>query len=183
MNLPSVDHEEQSLAARRLCEVGAWAELIHFTREWQQNSPQDHRAFYYLALGHSGLGQFVQAETAYRRALALDDSDAKVWSNLGGLLYEHLDREVEGIRCVERALKLDPEHKLGWANLAYMVGRLGHHQHAIAFADRALALDSHLVEAHLHKGAAARALGKNELLREVCGALSAIPAEKFRRAR
>jgi Flp pilus assembly protein TadD len=183
MNFPSVDREEQSLAARRLCEAGAWTELIDFAREWHQNIPEDHRAFYYLALGHAGLGQFVQAETAYRRALALEDSDAKVWSNLGGLLYEHLEREVEGIRCVERALKLDPEHKLGWANLAYMVGRLGHHQHAIAFADRALALDSHLVEAHLHKGAAARALGKNELLREVCGALSAIPAEKFKRAR
>ena len=81
------------------------------------------------------------------------------------------------------ALKLDPDHKLGWANLAYMVGRLGHHHHAIAFADRALALDEHLVEAYLHKGAAARALGKNEVLREVCSALSAIPPEKFRRAR
>src|SRR4051812_46860216 len=168
MNFASGDHGEQLLSARRLCEAGAWPELIEIAREWHENNPEDARAFYYQALGHAGLGQFVQAETAYRRALVLDDSDAKVWSNLGVLLYEHRDREVEGIRCVERALKLDPEHKFGWANLASMVGRLGHHQHAIAFADRALALDSHLVEAYLHKGAAARALGKNELLREVC---------------
>jgi tetratricopeptide (TPR) repeat protein len=183
MNFPSGDRGDELHTARRLCEASAWPELLDFAREWQSESPKEHMALFYQGLGHAGLGQFVQAETAYRRALTLNDSDAKVWSNLGGLLYEHLNRQVDGIRCVECALKLNPEHKLGWVNLAYMVGRLGHHHHAMAFADRALALDSHLVEAYLHKGAAARALGKNEVLREVCGALSAIPMEKFRRAR
>jgi tetratricopeptide (TPR) repeat protein len=183
MSSPTVDCTEEVPAARRLCDTGAWPELIDFARAWQAESPEDHKAFYYLALGHAGLGQFVQAETAYRRALELDRSDAKVWGNLGALLYESLNRPIEGIRCVEKALKLHPENKLCWANLAYMVGRLGHHQHAIAFADRAIALDAHFVEAHLHKGTAARALGKDEVLREVCGALSAIPPEKFRRAR
>jgi tetratricopeptide (TPR) repeat protein len=183
MIFPTVDGTNEARAARKLCDAGAWPELIEFAREWQQQSDEEPKVFYYLALGHSGLGQFVQAETAYRRALELDDSDANTWSNLGGLLYEHLNRPVDGIRCVEKALKLNPEFKLGWANLAYMVGRLGHHQHAIAFADRALALDAHLVEAYLHKGAAARALGKNEVLRDVCSGLSAIPVEKFRRAR
>jgi tetratricopeptide (TPR) repeat protein len=183
MNFPTVDGMDETRAARKLCEAGAWSELINFTREWQQENPEESKAFYYLALGHAGLGQFVQAETAYRHALKLDDSDADAWSNLGGLLYEHLSRPVDGIRCVEKALKLNPGHKLGWANLAYMVGRLGHHQHAIAFADRALALDAYFVEAYLHKGAAARALGKKEVLREVCTGLSAIPPEKFHRAR
>ena len=88
-----------------------------------------------------GLGQFVQAETAYRRALELDPSDIKTWTNLGELLYDHLKRPLDGIRCIEQALKLDPAHKVGWANLADMVGRLGHHNHALAFADRALELD------------------------------------------
>jgi tetratricopeptide (TPR) repeat protein len=183
MIFPTVDGTNEVGAARKLCDAGAWSELIEFTREWQQHSPEEPKVFYYLALGHAGLGQFVQAETAYRHSLELDDSDANTWSNLGGLLYENLNRPVDGIRCVERALKLNPEHKLGWANLAYMVGRLGHHQHAIAFADRALALDANLVEAYLHKGAAAQALGKNEVLRDVCTSLGAIPVEKFRRAR
>jgi tetratricopeptide (TPR) repeat protein len=183
MSSTPVDTEEESRIARRLCEAGEWREVLDFAQSWQRESPGDYKAFYYLALGHTGLGQFVQAETAYRQALGLDNSDAKVWSNLGGLLYEHLNRQVDGIRCVEHALKLNPEHKLGWANLAFMVGRLGHHHQAMTFADRALALDAELVEAYLHKGAAARALGRNEVLREVCHALSAIPAEKFHRAR
>jgi len=183
MIFPTVDGTDEVRAARKLCEAGEWSELIAFAREWRHESHEEPKVFYYLALGHAGLGQFLQAETAYRRALELDDSDADTWSNLGGLLYEHLNKPVDGIRCVEQALKLKPDHKLGWANLAYMVGRLGHHQHAIAFADRALALDAYFVEAYLHKGAAARALGKNEVLREVCAGLGAIPAEKFRRAR
>ncbi|HEX4263643.1 MAG TPA: tetratricopeptide repeat protein [Verrucomicrobiae bacterium] len=183
MNSTPVDTEEEVFEARRLCEADAWPEVLDFARAWQAENPTDYRALYYMALGHTGLGQFVQAETAYRRALELDNSDAKVWSNLGGLLYEHLKRHVDGIRCVEQALKLNPTHKLGWANLAYMVGRLGHYHHAMTFADKALALDSELVEAYLHKGAAAKALGKNEVLREVCGALSALPPEKFHRAR
>jgi tetratricopeptide (TPR) repeat protein len=179
----SVDCEEQVLAARRLCEKGEWSELFDFARAWQQDCPEEAKAFYYLALAHAGLGQFVQAETSYRRALALNDSDAKIWSNLGGLLYEKLNRPIDGIRCVEKSLKLDPDHKFGWANLAYMVGRLGHHRHAIAFADRAIALDAHFVEALLHKGASAQALGTTDILRDACLALSAIPPEHFRRAR
>jgi tetratricopeptide (TPR) repeat protein len=179
----TTETEDASHVARRLCETGAWWELLEFTHAWQREHPNDYKAFYYAALAHAGLGQFLQAETAYRRALVLNDSDVRIWSNLGGLLYEHLNRPKDGIRCLEQSVKLDPTYKVGWANLACMVGCLGDHQHAIAFADRALALDSQFVEAYLHKGAAARALGQNEVLREVCAALSTIPPEKFRRTR
>lgn len=178
-----MDTEEASQVARRLCEAGAWWELLEFSRAWHKENPGEYKALYYMGIGHTGLGQFVQAETAYRRALALHDADVRVWSNLGGLLYEHLNRPLDGVRCMERSVKLDPNYKLGWANLSCMVGCLGHHEHALAFADRALELDSQFVEAYLHKGAAAKALGKNELLRQVCAALAAIPPEKFRRAR
>lgn len=167
-------------AARHLCETGEWPELLDFARTWQKNSPEDYLAFFYAGLAHSELGQFVQADTAYRRAVTLNDSDPKVWSNHAELLYHNLRQKKEGMRCMEHALKLSPDDKLNWLSLACMVGQLGHHEHAITFADRALALDSQFVEAYLRKGAAARALGKNDLLREVCDALRAIPLEKFR---
>jgi tetratricopeptide (TPR) repeat protein len=183
MKLALATIEENIRTARQLCEQGAWQQVLAFAQAWQQEIPTDYKALYYLALGFTGLGQFVQAETAYRRSIALDATDAKVWSNLGGLLYENLNRPIEGIRCVEHALKLNPQHKLGWSNLAAMVGRLGHHDKAIAFAERALSLDADLVEAHLHKGIAAIALGKREVAKQVCDALGAIPPEKFCRAR
>jgi hypothetical protein len=40
-----------------------------------------------------------------------------------------------------------------------------------------------MVEAHLHKATAAKALGKMEIVREVSHTLAAIEAEKFRRVR
>ncbi len=178
-----LNSEEKVSKARELCENGSWPEVLAFAQKWREQNPADYRTLYYIGLGLSGMKQFAQAETAYRHALALETTDARVWNNLAGLLYENLDHPIEAIRCLKQSLKMDPHNKLGWANLASMVGRLGRHDKALEYADRALALDPEFVEAHLHKGAAARALGKKEVVREVCRKLAAIKPEKFRRSR
>jgi tetratricopeptide (TPR) repeat protein len=175
--------EQNSKIAREFCEQKRWHELLEFAKQWCVENPADSKAYYYLGVAYGALGQFTQAETAYRRALDIEPNDAKTWNNLAGLLYENLQRPVDGIRCIQQALKINPLDKLGWSNLATMVGRLGHHDRAMEFADRALALDAQLVEAHLHKGAAALALGKKEILKEVCETLEKLEPEKFRRAR
>ena len=59
-----------------------------------------------------------------------------------------------------------------------MVGRLGRHEQALEFAGRALAIDPQMVEAHLHRAAAAKAIGKMEIVRETSEKLAAIEAEK-----
>jgi tetratricopeptide (TPR) repeat protein len=174
--------EEKIRQARALCEQGLWDEVLAYAEKWQVECPEDHKALFYAGLGFTGLGQYRQAETAYRQALKIDDTDAKVWNNLGGILFEHLRRPQDGVHCIEQTLKLNPDNKLGWANLAAMVGRLGQHEQAMTCADRAIALDPHLIEAHLYKAAAARALGKTEIVREVCEILAAIDPKKFRRA-
>ncbi len=183
MSAVDFNPEENVGRARALCEQGLWPDVLAFAQKWHAENPADHRALYYAGLGFSGTNQFAQAESAYRRALTMSPSDFKVWNNLAGLLYENMRRETEGIQCIEEALKIDPGNKLGWSNLASMVGRLGRHDRALECADRALALDPKFVEAHLHKASAARALGKTEVMREVCNALAAIEPEKFRRAR
>ncbi|MBI3851412.1 MAG: tetratricopeptide repeat protein [Verrucomicrobia bacterium] len=175
--------EEHCRLARQMCEQGLWHELLTFAQKWHEENPNDHKALYYMGLGFSGTNQFAKAETAYREALAIDPSDVNAWNNLAGILYENLQRPAEGIACLEQALKINPGHKLGWSNLATMVGRLGHHDKAMAYADRAIALDPKLVEAYLHKGTAALALGKMEALKEVCDVLATIEPEKFCRAR
>jgi len=50
-------------------------------------------------------------------------------------------------------------------------------------APRLLFQPMNMVEAHLHKATAAKALGKMEIVREVSHTLAAIEAEKFRRVR
>ena len=177
------DTDEKVGQARALCEKKMWSRVLAFAQRWREEDPSDHRALYYIGLGLSGLGHFIQAEAAYRHALTINPTDTKVWNNLAGLLYENLQRPAEGVRCLERALKINPDHKLSWSNLATMVGRMGRHHQALAYADRAIALDPKLVEAYLHKASAARALGKMDVVREICQVLSSLEPEHFHRAR
>ena len=178
-----VNGKNKGKTARGMCEQGLWQEVLTFAQSWRERDPSDYQALYYIGLGLSGMGQFKLAETAYRGALNLETTDARVWNNLGGLLYEKLQRPGEGIRCLEQGLKMDPLDKLAWANLATMAGRMGHHHKAMEYADRALALDPELVEAYLHKAAAAKALKKTDVVKEICQKLATIKPEKFRRAR
>ncbi len=175
--------DEKVRHARALCEQGAWNQVLAYAQSWQMEDPLDHRAWFYAGLGQAGLGNFAQAEIAYRQALRLDATDIKVWNNLGGILFEYLRRPQDGIHCLEQTLKLNPQNKLGWINLAGMVAKLGMTEKAMACADQALALDPNFVEAYLCKAAAARALGRTAMVQEVCEALSRIKPENFRPAR
>ena len=169
--------------AHGMCEKESWPAVLAFAQKWREKDPSDYQALYYIGLGLSGMGQFAMAETAYRNALALETTDARVWNNLGGLLCEKLRRPSEGIRCLEQGLKMDPHNKLAWSNLATMAGRIGQHHKALEYADRAIALDPKLVEAYLHKATAAKALKKMDVVKEICQKLGTIEPEKFRRGR
>jgi Tfp pilus assembly protein PilF len=174
---------DQAAHARSLCECGGWADLLEFTLDWQMENPGDARAFFYRGVALTASGQAREAEASYRRALQLDPKDFKTWNNLATLLFEALDRPMEGVQCLAHALKQEPRNKLGWANLASMSGQLGRHAQALECAERALAIDPEFVEPHLHRARAAQALGKTEIVRAACAALAQLPPEKFARAR
>jgi tetratricopeptide (TPR) repeat protein len=173
----------QAQQARALCELGRWAEVLAFAQQWQAEEPGEAKAFFYEGVALVSLGRYVEAETAYYRALALDEKDFKTWNNLAALLFDALKQPVEGAKCLAQAMQIDPGNKLGWANLASMHGQLGQHAQALDCAERALALDPLMVEAHLHRGRAAQALGKPEIVRAASEALSQVPPGKFKRAR
>jgi len=175
--------EENIKSARDLCDRGLWLDVLTFTQKWHAEDPRDAKALLFQGVALAATGRFAEAETTYRRALALDGKDFKTWNILAGILFDSLNKPMDAIRCMERAMKLEPQNKLGWSNLASMVGRLGRHEKALEFAGRALALDPEMVEAHLHKAAAAKALGKMEIVRETSEKLAAIEAEKFQRSR
>ena len=175
--------EEKVRHARALCEKGAWDEVLAFAQEWHNGDPLDPKALFYSGLGYAGVGKYAQAEIAYRQALEIDPRDARIWNNLGGILFEYLRRPHDGVHCLEQTLKLNPQNKLGWVNLAAMVVKLKMPEKAIIYADRALELDAGLIEAYLCKAAAARALGKTEVVRQVCETLSVVKPEDFRPAR
>jgi tetratricopeptide (TPR) repeat protein len=169
--------------ARSLCEQGRWPEVLAFAQRWQTESSSEAKSLFYEGVALASLGRFVEAETAYCRALARDESDFKIWNNLAALLFDELKQPAEGAKCLAKAMQIDPGNKLGWANLASMHGQLGRHKEALECAERALALDPEMVEAQLHRARAAQALGKSEIVRAACEALAQTPPDKFRRSR
>jgi tetratricopeptide (TPR) repeat protein len=178
----ATDPDSKLQQARSLCEQGQWGELLAFARRWQAEAPEEARAFFYEGVALSAQKQFVPAEAAYYRALALNDQDFKTWNNLAGLLFDALRQPAEGVRCLAQAMRLDPGNKLGWANLASMYGQLGRHAQALECAERAAALDPEMVEAQLHRGRAGQALGRVEIVRSACEALAKVPLKRFHRA-
>ena len=183
MNHPTAAAPDRVAHARALCEKNAWPDVLAFAEKWQAELPDDAKAFFYQGVALAATGRFAEAETAYYRALALDDRDFKIWNNLATLLFNQLDQPGEGAKCLAQALAIDPGNKLGWANLASMNGQLNRHADALLCAERALAIDPNFVEAQLHRGRAAQALGKKDILRAAAEALSKLPPEKFRRVR
>lgn len=174
--------EERPKMAADLCEKGLWREAVAFAQKWRDKHATDYLAWYYLGRSLAGLRKFSQAEQAYRRALAMNPTDFEVWNSLAELLCRNLRRPADGVQCLEQGLEINPQHKLGWLNLARLNGRMGRHDQAMRCADQALALDRKFVEAHLSRAAAARALGKKDVVQEVCHQLAALEPEHFRRA-
>jgi tetratricopeptide (TPR) repeat protein len=182
MNTMVAAMENRVSHARALCDRRSWKELLAVAQQWQAETPEDAKPWFYQGVALSVMGRFAEAETAYRNTLRLDPSEAKAWNNLGAILFEALKQQAEGIQCLMQSLKLDPGNKLGWSNLASMHGQLGRHQQALECAERALALDPEMIEAHLHRGRAAQLLGRPEILQATCATLARLPAEKFKRA-
>lgn len=178
-----MDAHSKVQQARSLCERGQWPELLALAQHWQEEDPTDPKGFFYEGVARAGLGRFAAAETAYHRALVLDGQDFNTWKHLAALLFDPLNQPVDGVKCLVQAMQIDPGNKLGWTDLAGMYAQIGRHTQALECAERALALDPGMVEALLHRGRAAQALGRPEIVRAACEALARLPAEKFRRTR
>jgi tetratricopeptide (TPR) repeat protein len=181
-DLPANESDKIS-HARSLCDANRWAELLEFAQAWQTEAPTAAKSFFFRGIALTQTGRFVEAETAYRRALELDSTDFKAWNNLAALLCENLRRPGDALACLQKILEFDPQNKVAWSNLANLSGRFGRHEESLACAERALALDPQMVEAQLHRARAAEALGKKDILREASAALAALPPERFRFAR
>lgn len=174
---------DRAALARSLCERGRWPDVLTFAQKWSAENSSDTKSFFYQGVALAAMGRLAEAETAYRRVLALDEKDSKAWNNLATLLFGPMNRPAEGAKCLAQALKVDPGNHLGWANLASMNGQLGRHVEARVCAERALELEPHMVEAHLHRARAAQMLGQMEIVQAATEALANLPPEKFKRTR
>lgn len=169
--------------AQLLCEKGLWSEVLAFAKKWHAENPASAQAWFFQGVALVGWGKFAEAETAFRRALALNAENFNTWQQLGYLLSASLHRPADGAKCFVQALQIEPRNKFCWLDLARMHTQLHHHQEALECADRALALDPQMAAAHLQRARAAQALGKMEIVRAASEALATLPAEKFKSSR
>jgi len=89
--------------------------LTGFLRGFFSPSPLQERALGLLN-GNRAL-HAEQAETAYRRAIALSERDAAPWNGLGCLLMDHLGRYEEAEQSFLEALDREPDYVLSSGNL------------------------------------------------------------------
>ena len=125
----------------------------------------------FLGLAHWGKGEVQKALEQYRKALALDDSNALVFSNLGALylsIFQRARKRADNSLSMEyfkKAIELDPNMTAAYKGLGAGYGSTGRMREAISVWEKALELspkDNFLVFnlgiAHLEIGRKAQAL-------------------------
>ena len=102
--------------------------------------PTFHTGWFQVANANADMNLLAAAAACYRRALEIDDKDARVWCNLGHRLY-HLGRHDEAYEATQRALDLDPMLAFAWCNLSLIESVMGQGDLAIEHARKAFELD------------------------------------------
>ncbi len=96
--------------------------------------------FFNQALALHQAGQLDQAETLYRRAMALNPNVALVHNNFGVCLYAQ-DKHEEAIASQKRAIALDPKMDMAYNNMGVVLNKLGRHKEALEAFSKAIELD------------------------------------------
>jgi tetratricopeptide (TPR) repeat protein len=150
-----LDIEEQRLAAK--------VARVNEDPEWGRGNPEglEESDFLYLFQLQQGRGaaarraqaatlnsygvfltaerRFAEAESTFRRSLALDGGDASAWVRLGNALVDR-GRSAEAERAYRRGLALDPRSVSGHYDLGLLLAQSGRAAAAESSLQRALAL-------------------------------------------
>lgn len=116
-------------------------------------APQDAQTWNSLGLAEQALDHIVQAETCYRRALALDALAVEPLVNLA-TLFEEQGRFEEAAILLEGGVRQHPTDARVWSNLGVKRLALKEAARAIECFERAMALDPTLASARLYAGIA-----------------------------
>jgi len=116
-----------------------------------QHAPADARSLVNLGIVLAKEGRMVEAETAFRRALAADPADRTAVANLAAVLLKREDYASAETLLV-RLLSADPGYALGWDNLAVCYQRQGRHDEALANYGRAIQLQPNDQRVRMNRG-------------------------------
>jgi Flp pilus assembly protein TadD len=111
--------------------------LLDYVRE----NPADVRAWTILGNVHKDLGEYLDAERAYLKAIGLDPKAYKAYNGLG-VLY---DREGDDDRAMEyytRALEINPRYAQAYTSMSVVELKRRNDRRALELAQKAYQLDN-----------------------------------------
>jgi tetratricopeptide (TPR) repeat protein len=109
-------------------------------------SPQTASEWFSVGYEKETAGDYVEAEAAYRQALALGDPEARTCFNLANVLYAQGQKPAAAERY-RQAVELDPADADAWNNLGTVLEELGEREEALAAYQRSLGINPHGAEA------------------------------------
>ena len=129
---------EQAQQAEESGDVGT-AERLY--TQVMRREPTDPAPAFNLGNLLRSIGRKVEAEAAFRKAVAADRRFGEAWYNLSDLLDEQ-GRVLDAIDCLQRAIKADPDYIDAIFNLALLLQRTDRHQEAAKYWREYLSRDS-----------------------------------------
>ncbi len=118
--------------------VGAFRDVV-------RESPADGRAWAYLGIALSHLGQAAEAEGALSRAIALAPESGEAWFHLG-VARSLRDEWVSAAQAYQRAVALTPTDMVAWHRLGVALAESGDEPAASVAFERALVLSREVSE-------------------------------------
>lgn len=105
-------------------------------------NPQDAEAYYERALFFlEEQSDFEQAKEDFIQAINLNYELADSYSNLA-LIYDLQKNEQSALECLNKAIKIDPNHTVSWFALGTLHSIYGRHQEALSALAKVLAIES-----------------------------------------
>jgi hypothetical protein len=117
--------------------------------------------YYGDGINFSIRGDYVDALTAYDKAVFIRPGYADAWLNRGVVL-ENLGRFSEAVASYDTVLSLRPADAEAWNNRGIALRKLGRYADAVASYDKAIAIRPDYTEAWLNRGVALDYLGRYE---------------------
>ena len=144
---------------KSLTEAGQHDKVLRIAESLLYEDPDDAAGLFYAASAHNNMGH---EETAYQlmtKAITIRPNRPEMWQNMGHIA-DKLWRYDEALYCYGKAFELDPNDYQTLASMASAYVGLGESEMAIAYADRALELNSTSEIAQVNKGFGHLTLGE-----------------------
>lgn len=77
----------------------------------------------------------------YDKSLSIDPDDTIALNNKGTSLAEFIDHRKEALECFNKILEIDPNDAAALHNKGIVLDKMGKHQEALKYYDKALELD------------------------------------------